>query len=133
MALTLAQKQHIDKDCCIAFQTDVLVEEVDARAMLRPRTLEEAIVYENFQLLQSGALSIGITVREPLSEAYQDVYDRVRSDNFKKTDFAMDILACTEKWSVPGYIVEGLNWLESRLLPPLPAAVDTEVAVAAGE
>jgi hypothetical protein len=66
------------------FQTDVLVEENDASEMLRPRTLEEAIVYENFGLLRSGALSIGITVRASLSDAYQDVYDRVRSDNFKK-------------------------------------------------
>lgn len=133
IALTYAQKQHDDKDRCIAFQTDVLVEENDARAMLRPRTLEEAIVYENFGLLRSGALSIGITVRAPLSDAYQDVYDRVRSDNFKKTDFAMDILACAEKWIVPGYIAEGLKWLESRLLPPLPVVVDTEASVAAGE
>ncbi|MEM8351380.1 ATP-dependent endonuclease [Morganella morganii] len=133
IALTCAQKQHDDKDRCIAFQTDVLVEENDARAMLRPRTLEEAIVYENFGLLRSGALSIGITVRAPLSDAYQDVYDRVRSDNFKKTDFAMDILACAEKWIVPGYIAEGLKWLESRLLPPLPVVVDTEASVAAGE
>jgi hypothetical protein len=83
IALTCAQKQHNDKDRCIAFQTDVLVEENDASEMLRPRTLEEAIVYENFGLLRSGALSIGITVRASLSDAYQDVYDRVRSDNFK--------------------------------------------------
>lgn len=133
IALTYAQKQHNDKDRCIAFQTDVLVEENDASAMLRPRTLEEAIVYENFGLLRSGALSIGITIRAPLSDAYQDVYDRVRSDNFKKTDFAMDILACAEQWIVPGYIAEGLKWLESRLLPPLPVVVDTEASVAAGE
>jgi hypothetical protein len=29
----------------------------------------------------------------------------------------MDILACAEQWIVPGYIAEGLKWLESRLLP----------------
>lgn len=133
IALTCAQKQHKDKDRCIAFQTDVLVEENDASELLRPRTLEEAIVYENFGLIRSGALSIGITVRASLSDAYQDVYDRVRSDNFKKTDFAMDILACAEQWIVPGYIAEGLKWLESRLLPPLPVVVDTEASVAAGE
>lgn len=133
IALTCAQKQHNDKDRCIAFQTDVLVEENDASEMLRPRTLEEAIVYENFGLLRSGALSIGITVRASLSDAYQDVYDMVRSDNFKKTDFAMDILACAEQWIVPGYIAEGLKWLESRLLPPLPVVVDTEASIAAGE
>ncbi|MEQ4938690.1 TOPRIM nucleotidyl transferase/hydrolase domain-containing protein, partial [Proteus terrae] len=131
IALTCAQKQHNDKDRCIAFQTDVLVEENDASEMLRPRTLEEAIVYENFGLLRSGALSIGITVRASLSDAYQDVYDMVRSDNFKKTDFAMDILACAEQWIVPGYIAEGLKWLESGLLPPVRVVVDTEASIAA--
>ncbi|QRN33217.1 ATP-dependent nuclease [Pectobacterium brasiliense] len=133
MALTSAEKQHTDKDRCIAFQTDVLVEDDNASAMLRPRTLEEAIVYENFGLLRSGVLSIGTTVRESLSDAYQDVYNRVRSDNFKKTDFAMDILACTEEWIVPEYIAEGLSWLESRLLPPPPVAGAIEVPSVAGE
>ncbi|MQA53503.1 ATP-dependent nuclease [Pseudomonas piscis] len=130
IALTSAEKQHVDKDRCIAFQTDILVTDGAANETLRPRTLEEAIVYENFRLLRSGALSIGIPVRALLNDAYQDVYERVRSENFKKTDFAMDILACSEEWTVPGYIAEGLSWLESRLSPPLAAVTETEVAVA---
>ena len=99
-------------------------------AKLRPRTLEEAIVYENFGLLRSGTLSIGIDIPEQLQEAYQSVYDRVRSDSFKKTDFAMDILACAEKVIVPNYIAEGLLWLEDRLCPPLPSETAAVVAAA---
>ncbi|WP_285374253.1 ATP-dependent endonuclease [Pseudomonas sp. lyk4-TYG-107] len=131
IALTFAEKQHIDKDRCIAFQTDIFVADGAANETLRPRTLEEAIVYENFGLVRSGALSIGIPIPEFLNDAYQVVYDRVRSDNFKKTDFAMDILACTEEWIVPGYIAEGLSWLESRLSPPLAAVTEIEVVAAA--
>jgi len=131
IALTFAEKQHIDKDRCIAFQTDIFVADGAANQTLRPRTLEEAIVYENFGLVRSGALSIGIPIPDFLNDAYQDVYDRVRSDNFKKTDFAMDILACTEEWIVPGYIAEGLSWLESRLSPPLAAVTEIQVAAAA--
>lgn len=131
ISLTSADKQHVEKDRCIAFQMDVLVTDGAANATLRPRTLEEAIVYENFALLRSGALTIGIAVPELLSDVYQDVYDRIRSDSFKKTDFAMDILACAEEWIVPVYIAEGLNWLEARLVPPLAAAVEIEVAVVA--
>lgn len=130
IALTPAEKRHVDKDRCIAFQTDIFVADGAATETLRPRTLEEAIVYENFRLLRSGALSIGIPVPAVLNDAYQDVYDRVRSDNFKKTDFAMDILACTEEWVVPRYIAEGLSWLESRLSPPLAPVTETEVALA---
>src|SRR5690606_8002466 len=103
IAMTAKDKQHPEKDRCIAFQTDVLVIDGTSRETLRPRTLEEAIVYENFGLLRSGTLSIGVIIPDNLNDAYQDTYDRIRSDNFKKTDFAMDILACPEAWRVPGY------------------------------
>ncbi|MBB4276411.1 ATP-dependent nuclease [Rhizobium mongolense] len=130
IALTSDDKQHAVEDRCIAFQTDILVTDGTAQQALRPRTLEEAIVYENFSLLRSGTLSIGVAVRTPLDEAYQDVYDRIRSDSFKKTDFAMDILACTELWTVPEYIAEGLRWLEARLCQPRAGATSSVVAVA---
>ncbi|MDP9535029.1 ATP-dependent endonuclease [Pseudomonas protegens] len=128
IALTPAQRQHVEKDRCISFQTDILVTEGEAEATMRPRTLEEAIVYENFGLLRSGALSIDTPIPALLSDAYQAVYEQVRSDSFKKTDFAMDILACTQAWVVPGYIAEGLSWLESRLVPVRDAGAATEAA-----
>ncbi|WP_149136815.1 ATP-dependent nuclease [Cupriavidus campinensis] len=128
IALTPADKQHAAKDRCIAFQTDIPVTDGAAHQTLRPRTLEEAIVYENFGLLRSGALSIGITIPPVLDDAYQSIYDRIRSDSFKKTDFAMDLLACSAKWTVPGYIAEGLRWLESRLCPPVEIAAAAQIA-----
>ncbi|HFT5240800.1 TPA: ATP-dependent endonuclease [Yersinia enterocolitica] len=130
IALAPSDKQCAEKDRCIAFQTDILVTDGAVQTMLRPRTLEEAIVYENFSLFQSGKLSIGIDIQAPLGDAYQNVYDRIRSDSFKKTDFAMDILASAEKWVVPGYIAEGLSWLEARLCTPLPLTTVTAGAVA---
>lgn len=131
IALTSDDKKHAAKDRCIVFQTDILVTEGAAQQALRPRTLEEAIVYENFSLLRSGTLSIGVAVRMPLDEAYTDVYDRIHSDSFKKTDFAMNVLACTKPWTVPNYIAEGLRWLEVRLCPPLAEATAAAVDVAA--
>lgn len=125
IALTPEDKQHTAKDRCIAFQGDVLVIDGTATATLRPRTLEEAIVYENFGLLRAGKLSIGIVIPTSLDDAYQEVYDRIKSDSFKKTDFAMDILACAEEWIVPGYISQGLRWLETRLCTTLPSVTAT--------
>ena len=133
IALASADKQHLAKDRCIAFQTDILVTDGTATGTLRPRTLEEAIVYENFGLLRSGTLSIGITIPPILDDAYQDVYDRIRSDSFKKTDFAMDILACAEEWIVPSYIAEGLRWIEARLCSPHISAAAKAVVVTEGE
>lgn len=132
IALTPADKHHLDKDRYIAFQSDIQVRDGAANETLRPRTFEEAIVYENFSLLRSGALSLGINIPASVKDAYQEVYDRVRSDDFKKTDFAMDLLACDEEWLVPSYVAEGLSWLESRLSPPLPAIMRIEAAVATG-
>lgn len=68
----------------------------------------------------------------PLDDAYQSVYDRIKSDSFKKTDFAMDILACPEEWIVPGYIAEGLKWLEERLSPQPTPVAETEKVIAQG-
>lgn len=131
IGLTPDDKKQAAKDRCIAFQTDIFVTEGTRHQALRPRTLEEAIVYENFELMRAGTLSIDITIRAPLDEAYQDVYDRIRSDSFKKTDFAMDVLACDEEWTVPEYIAEGLRWLEERLCPPLASASASANAVGA--
>ena len=40
---------------------------------MRPRTLEEAISYDNFALLRKGTLSIGIPIPDTLPEAYQNM------------------------------------------------------------
>lgn len=106
-----------DKDRCIAFQTDVLVKDGDAQMVMRPRTLEEAIAYENFALLRAGTLSIGRQIPDSLEDAYGEIYERVSSKDFKKTDFAMSLLAAPAPWVVPAYIADGLRWLESRLWP----------------
>lgn len=122
--MTMSATEKVDnvKDRCVAFQTDVQVKENDAQFVMRPRTLEETIAYENFALLRSGTISIGIPIANTLPEAYQDVYDRIRSDSFKKTDFAMSLLAGNAAWTVPAYIAEGLRWLETRLCGHPPAA-----------
>ncbi len=118
IALQPADKIDAAKDRCIAFAYDVLVVEGENQLAMRPRTLEEAIAYENFALLRGGSLSIGITVPGGLAEAYDQIYERIGSKDFKKTDFAMDLLAAKSAWTVPAYIAEGLCWLELRLCGP---------------
>ena len=121
MGMASADKIDVVKDRCIAFQTDITVIDGAAQQSLRPRTLEEAIAYHNFSLLRAGKLSVGIEIPATLPDAYQAIYDRIRSDNFKKTDFAMSLLAGTTNWQVPLYISSGLCWLETRLCGPAPA------------
>ncbi|MBB5061294.1 putative ATP-dependent endonuclease of OLD family [Granulicella aggregans] len=120
IAMSDAERIDVSKDRYVAFQTDILVVDNDAQCAMRPRTLEETLAYENFTLLRTAVLSIGIPIPVALPDAYQNIYDRVRSDNFKKTDFAMLLLACAATWTVPTYIANGLRWLELRLCGPLP-------------
>lgn len=120
IALLPADKIDEEKDRCVAFEYDVLVVEGANQLAMRPRTLEEAIAYENFSLLRAASLSIGIPISDDLATAYGQIYERVGSKNFKKTDFAMDLLASKFVWTVPAYIAESLRWLELRLCGPAP-------------
>ncbi|EKK11452.1 AAA domain protein [Acinetobacter baumannii Naval-72] len=118
MAILPDNKIHKERDRCVAFQTEILVNHNNNQKNMLPRTLEEAIAYENFGLLHSGGLSIGIDIPDCLDSAYDQIYKRICSDSFKKTDFAMDLLARSSVWMPPKYIVDGLLWLETRLCGP---------------
>jgi len=133
LAMTETEKADKAKDRFVAFEMAVLVEEKNVQFAMIPRTLEEAIAYENFALLRTEKLSVGIQISGALPDVYQDIYDRIRSDDFKKTDFAMSLLASNETWNVPTYIAEGLRWLETRLCGPAPFVNPTQIAKTTGE
>ncbi len=115
LALTAEQKTVKEKDRCVAFQIGITVEEGDNSLLMIPRTIEEAFAYNNITILRGGELSIGVEVPDDLEDAYQVIFERVKSSGFKKTDFALDVLASESDWVTPGYIAEGLHWLELRL------------------
>jgi len=100
------------------------VGEVDAT--FHGRTLEETFVFENLELFKSGSLSIGIEIPDTPEEISKDVYDRIRNNGFKKTQFALDLLISDVDWETPMYILIGLLWLNSKLTPPKPAATSEE-------
>lgn len=119
IALTPEKRRDAEGKRCIVFQQDVVVNEDSNSHTMRPRTLEEAFAYQNFGLLRKGEIYIGMTLPETLEDAYEAIYLHIKSSNFKKTNFAMDILASTANWQVPNYITEGLEWLEHRLHGPV--------------
>lgn len=115
LKLTSQQKADEEKDRFVAFQIGITVEEDGKSLLMIPRTIEESFAYDNFSFLRSGELSVGIVVPDDLEEAYQAIFNRVKSSSFKKTDFALDVLASENEWATPGYIADGLHWLERRL------------------
>lgn len=115
MGLTPADKFDPQKDRYFTFQSDIETQATNTQLIMRPRTLEEALAFQNCTLLQTGAITIVTPLPATLPEIYEAVYRRVKSDKFKKTDFAMALLASTADWAVPAYISEGLLWLAGRL------------------
>ena len=115
LALTAEHKTDEGKDRCVAFQVGITVEQDGKSLLMIPRTIEEAFAFDNFTILRSGELSMGIDVPDDLEDVYQAIFERIKSSGFKKTDFALDVLASESEWVTPGYIAEGLNWIEQRL------------------
>ncbi|WP_347310067.1 ATP-dependent nuclease [Defluviimonas sp. SAOS-178_SWC] len=118
-----ADADHIQADNMrfVSYQKKVEIEYGGAAHSFHGRTFEEAFVYENHELFSSGALSIGKEIPEGAAEFHDVVWTRIKSDTFKKTEFAMDVLARdpdvegAAPWKVPQYIAVGLRWLEGRV------------------
>ncbi|MEE4207641.1 MAG: AAA family ATPase [Parvularcula sp.] len=132
-AIPHEDKVNVEKDRCIAFQIDITVEDGDRQLMMLPRTFEEAFAFDNFALLRANEIMIGIDVPEDLDEAYQAIYDRVRKDGFKKTDFAMSLFAGNIGWKTPVYISQGLAWLEGKLQPMISPKLTRPASSVEGE
>jgi len=115
LAIGADQKTNKEKDRCVVFQVETTVEEEGNSLTMIPRTIEEAFAFDNFTILRSGELDVEIDAPNGLEEAYQAIFERVKSSGFKKTNFALDVLASESDWTTPRYIAEGLHWLEHRL------------------
>ena len=113
LALESDQKSMRHRDCCVTFQTEIPVTQGDATMI--PRTLEEALVCTNLDLFSSRQLHLGIEIPNDPSAAYDAIYKHINAPGFKKTEFALDLLATAHNWTTPTYIAEGLQWLAKRL------------------
>ena len=116
----------------VAFQRPVSIDYEGHEHVFHGRTLEETFVYENLGCFNSEGLSIGIDFPDDPNELQQAVWARVKGSTFKKTEFALDVLAYDPQveqdheentvlggekisWNTPNYITEGLQWLDGCL------------------
>ncbi len=87
------------------------------------RTLEEAFAYQNLSWTQQDAAAdAGLKIKNcdqlDLRGLLEAINKKVASSNFKKTNFALGLIANKDEgWVVPTYISDGLEWLESELVP----------------
>lgn len=124
----------------VCYQTRVTVTRGEESIVRTGRTLEEAFAFENLVWCQELAnRDLGVRVRSSDGPTIEDtaarLHKRIHGKNFKKTDFALALLAKDpDAWTIPAYILEGLNWLEAVVSPPLPPVAPIEGAAGdAGE
>ena len=104
-----------DSCCYLTFQKPVSVDGYPEDKRMHARTFEEAFIYENLDLFKNGKVSTSITLEGDHDKDYRHIYDFVKSANFKKAEFALDIVFSEEDWKVPHYIKAGLVWLQSKM------------------
>ncbi len=113
----------------VTFQQAVPVPDYAFDAKMTPRTFEEAFIYENIGKIRENKINAFITLEEAkeFETDYANIYEAVKSDKYKKTEFALNIINTDEQWITPAYIVEGLKWLCKALeLEPKTLAAPVE-------
>ncbi|MBD3293806.1 MAG: AAA family ATPase [Armatimonadia bacterium] len=108
--------QILEDGCCyLTFQKPLSVDGYQADEKMHGRTFEEAFIYENLDLFKDGKVTTSITLEGNHDKDYELIYNLVKSANFKKAEFALDIVFSEEDWRVPHYIKSGLIWLQSKM------------------
>ncbi|QDU38516.1 hypothetical protein Mal4_28450 [Maioricimonas rarisocia] len=102
---------------CVVYQRPTPVNAGGESEAMHGRTFEEAFVYENLRHYRDGDVEFpGVVMfNGNLGRIHQRVFDAVKSQNFKKAEFALSVLASEADWRTPEYISEGLEWLQDKL------------------
>lgn len=82
-----------------------------------PYTFEDSLVFENKTIFNELTEPTGMLKKIGEITDATAAFDIIRSNGFKKAEFALDVL-CMEKFDsihTPAYIEEGLQWLENIL------------------
>ena len=103
----------------VAYPGTVDLEFGDEQIRLAGRTFEVAFAFENLEWTQEEAnkdLKLRMGEGQPLEELARRLHNKVHGPDFKKTDFALALLAKDPNaWRVPRYIDDGLKWLADEL------------------
>ncbi|MDP7732145.1 MULTISPECIES: ATP-dependent endonuclease [Mycobacterium] len=106
----------------VAYQTVETVSWQGESEERAARTLEEAFALQNLAWTQGNEGSqLGLRIKDATNLNIDDLHDRLfkRVKSFDKTKFALAVIAAKDaQWQSPKYIVEGLEWLLTKVAPP---------------
>lgn len=116
--ISKSREQRTTEDTFVAYQGPVSVPDYGADKVMIPRTFEEAFTYENISAVREGKLNVLIELPDDkdFESDYKNVYETVKSKNYKKVDFAMNQIDTDFEWKTPSYIADGLKWLQETLI-----------------
>lgn len=135
LAIPPNKKEIVKEGTCkysirIAYQTPVTINYNGTDEEALASTFEDCLVYTNFQLFKdmsiddTGSLiknvSDKIKKAGSFDEFHKGVYDVLRDGRSdQKAEFALDLIYAVDpsELTVPAYIAEGLEWLQSYLKP----------------
>lgn len=118
----------------IAYQTPVKIDFNGTPTEALSSTFEDCMVYTNYELLKSlkedevgsdaGSLikkvHIALNAAKSFEELHEQIYSELRDGKSdQKAEFALDLIYTIDpnKLTVPLYIAEGLEWLQTLLRP----------------
>lgn len=113
-SVTDAEKIQEDDNRFVTFQQPVTINHNGNDIILHGRTLEETFIYENLNKYLQGDFLFKVKLPDNDKNINQEIFDFVKNANFKKAEFALNIIA-VDKWETPEYIKVGLSWLAEKL------------------
>ena len=101
----------------VAYQMPIFTGDLE----VLPYTFEDSLIFENKAIFESVTNAKGMIKKAQSITDAQNAFETIRSSNFKKAEFALDLLylANFDDIKIPTYISDGLQWLESILQPKL--------------
>ncbi|MCP1110259.1 AAA family ATPase [Ohessyouella blattaphilus] len=114
----------------IAYQTPVMIDFNGSLVEALSSTFEDCLVYTNYELFKNikttdkGSLVKNVHDSIAESDSFDDVHEKIykllregKSD--QKAEFALDVIYDIDpkEITIPSYIAEGLEWLQSLLRP----------------
>jgi len=119
----------------IAYQTPVKIDFKGTKTEVLSSTFEDCMVYTNYKLFKNLKLieddqgdvgnllkkvNVILKAEKSFDEMHKQIYDELRNGKSdQKAEFALDLIYAIDpsKLTVPPYIAEGLEWLQTVLRP----------------
>jgi len=119
----------------IAYQTPVQIDFKGVPTEVLSSTFEDCMVYTNYKLFKdlnpeeddagdAGNLlkkvNAALNAEKPFDDIHKQIYDELRTGKTdQKAEFALDLIYAIDpgKLTIPPYIAEGLEWLQTILRP----------------